>query len=75
VNPQAREVLGDEIYFGHRMPWIWGTIDQMHGKIDVTFAVKGTRGKGQMRFASERKTRMGFVCGLLSYINAAQRQG
>jgi cytochrome c oxidase assembly factor 1 len=61
VNPKAREVLGEEIYFASQMPWIWGSIDQMHGRIDVRFGVKGTRGRGEMRFKSERRTRMGFV--------------
>ena len=61
VNPKAREVLGEEIYFGAKIPWIWGTIDQMHGRIDIRFGVKGTKGKGEMWFKSERKTRMGYV--------------
>ncbi|KAF1988103.1 DUF1783-domain-containing protein [Aulographum hederae CBS 113979] len=59
TNPRAREILGDEIYFASRMPWIWGSINQVQGRIDVTFGVKGTRGKGSMRFRSVRKTRMG----------------
>jgi cytochrome c oxidase assembly factor 1 len=63
TNPRAREVLGEEIYFASKMPWIWGHIDQMHGSIDVRFGVKGTRGRGEMRFVSERKTKRGFVCG------------
>jgi cytochrome c oxidase assembly factor 1 len=61
VNEKAREVLGEEIYFKNKMPWIWGTIDQMHGRIDIRFSVKGTRGTGQLHFRSERKTRMGYV--------------
>jgi len=61
VNPKARDVLGEEIYFAKKIPWIWGTIDQMHGRIDIRFGVKGTKGKGEMRFVSERKTRMGYV--------------
>jgi hypothetical protein len=53
-------VLGEEIYFASKMPWIWGTIDQLHGQIDVRFGVKGTKGKGEMRFKSERRSRMGY---------------
>jgi cytochrome c oxidase assembly factor 1 len=53
--------LGDEIYFKHKMPWIWGHINQMHGKIDIKFSVKGGTGEGVMRFRSQRKTRMGYV--------------
>ena len=31
----------------------------MHGRIDISFWVKGKKAKGLMRFKSERKTRMG----------------
>ena len=61
TNQQAREILGDEIYFAHQIPWIKGEINQLHGRIDVSFWVKGTKGRGLMRFKSERKTRMGYV--------------
>ncbi|KAF7195786.1 Cytochrome c oxidase assembly factor 1 [Pseudocercospora fuligena] len=59
TNPQAREILGDEIYFASQIPWISGELNQLHGKIDISFWVKGTKRKGLMRFKSERKTRMG----------------
>ena len=61
TNPEARQILGDEIYFAHQMPWISGEINQLHGKIDISFWVKGTKGRAKMRFRSERKTRMGYV--------------
>jgi cytochrome c oxidase assembly factor 1 len=61
TNEEARAILGDEIYFAQQLPWIWGSIDQVHGNIDVSFMVKGTKGKAMMRFKSVRKTRMGFV--------------
>lgn len=61
TNAQAREVLGDEVYFASQIPWIWGKMNQLHGKIDIQFWVKGTRQKALMRFKSERKTRMGYV--------------
>ncbi len=54
TSPRAREVLGDEIYFGRRIPWISGEINQVQGRIDVSFAVRGTRGRGLMRFVSRR---------------------
>lgn len=61
TNPEAREILGDEIYFASQIPWIRGEINQLHGRIDMSFWVKGTKKQGLMRFRSERKTRMGFV--------------
>lgn len=61
TNPKARELLGDEIYFASKMPWIWGEMNQLHGRINIHFTVKGTRQQGTMRFRSERKTRLGYV--------------
>lgn len=65
TNPEARAILGDEIYFASQIPWISGELNQMQGRIDISFWVKGTKGKGKMRFKSERKTRMGLVSGRL----------
>lgn len=64
TSPKAREMLGDEIYFASQMPWIWGEMNQLHGRINISFEVKGTRGKGTMRFKSIRRTRMGYVSSL-----------
>lgn len=61
TNPKARELLGDEIYFASKMPWIWGEMNQLHGRINIHFTVKGNRQQGTMRFRSERKTRLGYV--------------
>ena len=61
TSPRAREVLGDEIYFRDKFPWIWGEMNQFHGKIDIEFAVKGTKATGRMRFRSVRRKRLGFV--------------
>ena len=36
-------------------------MNQLHGKIDIQFGVKGKTGSGLMRFRSVRKTRMGYV--------------
>lgn len=69
VSPTAREVLGEEIYFAGKVPWIWGSIDQLHGRVDISFKVKGTKGVGMMKFRSERKPRVGFVSGALSFFH------
>lgn len=61
TNPEARELLGDEIYFRDKFPWISGELNQLHGRVDIGFGVKGTRAKGYMRFKSIRKSRMGYV--------------
>ena len=59
TSPKAREYLGDEIYFAHKMPWIWGEMNQLHGRIDIQFEVKGKSNNGTMRFKSFRATRQG----------------
>ncbi|KAI9678166.1 MAG: hypothetical protein M1817_006111 [Caeruleum heppii] len=59
TNARAREYLGDEVTFKDRVPWIWGEMNQLHGRIDVQWGVKGGREKGWVRFKSERRGRMG----------------
>jgi cytochrome c oxidase assembly factor 1 len=59
TNEHARELLGDEIYFASKVPWIRGELNQLHGRIDVRFWVKGTKAQGETRFKSIRKRRDG----------------
>ncbi|KAK8202787.1 cytochrome oxidase complex assembly protein 1-domain-containing protein [Phyllosticta capitalensis] len=60
TNARVRDVLGPEIYFASQVPWIWGTIDQVHGKVDIEYRVKGKRQAGKVRFVSLRKSKRGF---------------
>ncbi|KAI9849326.1 MAG: hypothetical protein M1837_004786 [Sclerophora amabilis] len=60
TSGKAREALGDEIYFARKIPWIWGELNQLHGRIDIAFRVSGTKGQGLMRFNSRREERLGF---------------
>ncbi|KAI0013258.1 DUF1783-domain-containing protein [Xylariaceae sp. FL0662B] len=59
TNSKAREYLGDEIYFKHQIPWISGEMNQLHGRINIRFSVKGTKNVGLMRFTSTRPTPKG----------------
>ncbi len=59
TSKKAREYLGDEIYFKHQIPWIGGEMNQLHGRIDIYFTVKGTKNTGVMRFSSHRPTARG----------------
>lgn len=54
THPKARAVLGDEIYFKHQIPWISGEMNQMQGRIDIHFPVRGSRATAVMRFTSRR---------------------
>ncbi|KAL4935737.1 hypothetical protein BDV06DRAFT_228535 [Aspergillus oleicola] len=60
TSPKAREILGDQIYFAQKIPWISGEMNQLHGRIDVSFWVKGTKAQGKMRFRSIRPDRMSY---------------
>ncbi|PLB34021.1 cytochrome c oxidase assembly factor 1 family protein, partial [Aspergillus candidus] len=60
TSPRAREILGDEIYFAQKIPWISGEMNQLHGRIDISFWVKGTKAQGKMRFRSIRPDRMSY---------------
>ena len=62
--------MGDEIYFRDMWPWIWGEMNQLHGRVNISFGVKGTRGRGVMRFRSERRGRMGGVSAFLVFCGA-----
>ena len=61
TSDTGRKELGDEIYFRDKWPWIWGELNQVQGRIDIAFAVKGTRTSGMMRFKCRRRERMGYV--------------
>lgn len=61
TNDGARDLLGDEVYFASKVPWIRGELNQLHGRIDISFWVKGSKQSALMRFKSVRKTRLGQV--------------
>ena len=59
TSDKARAHLGDEIYFAQQIPWISGEMNQLHGRINITFRVKGTKAGGVMKFASYRPSPRG----------------
>lgn len=60
TNPAVRDLLGDEIYFASKYPWIKGEINQVHGRIDIRFWVKGTKRQGEVRLRCRRIGRGGY---------------
>ena len=65
TNETAREVLGDEIYFASKVPWIRGELNPLQGRIDITFWVKGRQATGRVKFVSMRKRGRQFVSALV----------
>ena len=61
VNSEARALLGDEIQFASKWPWISGELNQFGGNIDISYRVKGLKGEGTLHFVSTRKERRGYV--------------
>ncbi|KAL1894659.1 cytochrome oxidase assembly protein 1 [Ceratocystis pirilliformis] len=59
TSPRARAILGNEIYFKQRIPWISGEMNQLHGRINISFSVKGDKGEAVMTFTSYRYTDRG----------------
>ncbi|KAL2888871.1 cytochrome oxidase assembly [Ceratocystis lukuohia] len=59
TSPRARAILGNEIYFKQRIPWISGEMNQLHGRINISFGVKGDKGEAVMTFTSYRYTDRG----------------
>ncbi|KAK4157467.1 cytochrome c oxidase assembly factor 1 [Chaetomidium leptoderma] len=59
TSDKARAHLGDEVYFAQQIPWISGEMNQVRGRINIRFRVKGTRAGGWMRFASNRPSPRG----------------
>lgn len=45
--------------FKHQIPWIAGEMNQLHGRIDISFSVKGSRNEAVMKFASFRTSHKG----------------
>jgi cytochrome c oxidase assembly factor 1 len=60
TNQLVRDILGDEIYFASKYPWIKGEINQVHGRINISFWVKGTKTQGEVKLRCRRKGRGGY---------------
>ncbi|CAG8498841.1 10183_t:CDS:2 [Paraglomus occultum] len=54
-DQEAKEVLGDNIDFASSWPWISGSVNHLKGKINISYDVKGSKGKGRVHFHSVRR--------------------
>lgn len=54
-NKAASELLGKDIDFSSTWPWIHGDINHLKGKIDMSYAVSGSKASGLIHFKSVRR--------------------
>ncbi|RUS20644.1 hypothetical protein BC938DRAFT_475524 [Jimgerdemannia flammicorona] len=55
-DPCVKELLGEHVDYADSWPWISGSVNHLQGKIDITFTVKGDKGKrAEVHFASRRR--------------------
>ncbi|KAH3675018.1 hypothetical protein WICMUC_002850 [Wickerhamomyces mucosus] len=52
-----REVLGDHIDFATLVPWVKGELNQVKGKVDIKFSVKGSKNNGIITLIADREDR------------------
>ncbi|GAV52713.1 hypothetical protein ZYGR_0AG07040 [Zygosaccharomyces rouxii] len=43
-SPRTRELLGENIEFDGLMPWVHGELNQVAGKVNIRFNIKGSNG-------------------------------
>ncbi|OZJ02157.1 hypothetical protein BZG36_04630 [Bifiguratus adelaidae] len=54
-NDHVQELLGAHVDYADKWPWISGTVNNLKGKVDIRFWVKGDRGvRGRVHFAANR---------------------
>ncbi|KAH3898969.1 Coa1p SCDLUD_005316 [Saccharomycodes ludwigii] len=54
-SQRIRELLGNNIDFEGLFPWVFGELNQVAGKINITFYVKGTKGvRGTVRLVADK---------------------
>ncbi|KAG9287952.1 hypothetical protein G9A89_017547 [Geosiphon pyriformis] len=54
-NSEVRHILGENIGFASSWPWISGKVNNLKGRIDARYRVKGDKGTGIVHFHSIRR--------------------
>ncbi|UCS21071.1 uncharacterized protein HLK63_H06787 [Nakaseomyces glabratus] len=55
---QTIDALGENIEFAGVIPWVWGELNPVAGKINITFSVKGKKGvTGIVKLVADRENR------------------
>lgn len=57
-SPITNEWLGDNIEFDGIVPWVYGKLNPVAGKINITFYIKGSKNQsGMVRLVADRENR------------------
>lgn len=57
-SAKTKELLGENIEFDGFIPWVYGTLHPVQGKINITFYIKGDKNKGGVvRLIADRENR------------------
>lgn len=55
-SPKIREVLGDQIDFDGIVPWVHGELNQVAGKVNIRFYLRGSKGAiGTVKLVADRE--------------------
>ncbi|CAI4064309.1 hypothetical protein SKDZ_09G0150 [Saccharomyces kudriavzevii ZP591] len=56
-SPATRNILGESIEFDGIIPWVYGELNSVKGRINITFYIKGDKNvSGTVRLVADRNT-------------------
>ncbi|ODV91583.1 hypothetical protein CANCADRAFT_13822, partial [Tortispora caseinolytica NRRL Y-17796] len=55
-SPTAREALGSKIQLKGAFPWLWGSLNIVHGDVHFQVPIKGDKNSGILRFRATRQS-------------------
>lgn len=57
-SPKIRESLGEQIDFDGIIPWVHGELNQVAGRVNIKFYLKGSKGKvGTVKLVADRENK------------------
>ncbi|SCU79971.1 LAMI_0B00342g1_1 [Lachancea mirantina] len=55
-SPETRQLLGDNLDFDGLIPWVYGDLNQVAGRVNVTFYIKGSKNlQGMVKLIADRE--------------------
>lgn len=55
-SPATAQLLGENIEFEGLVPWVHGELNQVAGKVNIRFSIKGDKNAGVVRLIADRET-------------------